>query len=134
QGWLTGKYGLSLDNLLAAEGVTAHGERVRASAEEHPDLFWALRGAGANFGVVTAFEYRLHPVGPIVLGGMVVHPLAQARQVLRFYREFAAAQPDELTTYAALLTTPDGLPVIALVCCYAGLPEDGERAVAQLRR
>ena len=134
QGWLTGKYGLSLDNLLSAEVVTADGERVRASAEEHPDLFWALRGAGANFGVVTSFEYRLHPVGPIVLGGMVIHPLAHARQVLRFYREFAAAQPDELTTYAALLTPPDSTPVIGLVCCYTGALADGERAVAPLRR
>jgi FAD/FMN-containing dehydrogenase len=133
QGWLTGKYGLTLDNLLAADIVTADGERVRASAEEHPDLFWALRGAGANFGVVTSFEYRLHPVGPTVLGGMVVHPLAQAREVLRFHREFAAAQPDELTTYAALLTTSDGAQVVALVCCYAGSPEEGERAVAPLR-
>jgi FAD/FMN-containing dehydrogenase len=114
--------------------VTADGERVRASAEEHPDLFWALRGAGANFGVVTSFEYRLHPVGPTVLGGMVVHPLANARNVLRFHREFAAGQPDELTTYAALLTTPDGAQVVALVCCYAGSPEEGERVVAPLRQ
>src|SRR5688500_5235737 len=134
QGWLTGKYGLTLDNLLTAEVVTADGERVRASAEEHPDLFWALRGAGANFGVVTSFEYRLHPVGPTVLGGMVVHPLANARNVLRFHREFAAGQPDELTTYAALLTTPDGAQVVALVCCYAGSPEEGERVVAPLRQ
>lgn len=134
QGWLTGKHGLTLDNLLAVEVVTADGERVRASAEENPDLFWALRGAGANFGVVASFTYRLHPVGPTVLGGMVVHPLAHAREVLRFYREFAAEQPDELTTYAALLTTPDGAQVIALVCCYAGALEEGERAVAPLRR
>jgi hypothetical protein len=134
QGWLTGKHGLSLDNLLAAEVVTADGEMVRASAEEHPDLFWALRGAGANFGVVTSFEYRLHPVGPTVLGGMVIHPLPKAREVLRFYREFAAGQPDELTTYAALLTAPDGNPVVAMVCCYAGPPEEGEKAVEPLRR
>jgi FAD/FMN-containing dehydrogenase len=134
QGWLTGKHGLSVDNLLAAEVVTAAGERVRASEDEHADLFWALRGAGANFGVVTAFEFRLHPVGPTVLGGMVIHPLPRAREVLRFYREFAAAQPDELTTYAALLTAPDGAPVVALVCCYAGPLEAGERAVAGLRR
>ncbi len=134
QGWLTGKHGLSLDNLLAAEVVTADGELVRASAEEHPDLFWTLRGAGANFGVVTAFEYRLHPVGPTVLGGMVIHPLARAREVLRFYRAFAANQPVELTTYAALLTAPNGNPVIAMVCCYAGPVEVGETAVAPLRR
>jgi FAD/FMN-containing dehydrogenase len=134
QGWLTGKYGLTLDNLLSADVVTADGERVRASAEEHPELFWALRGAGANFGVVTSFEYQLHPVGPTVLGGMVVHPLANAREVLRFHREFVASQPDELTTYAALLTTPDGAQVVALVCCYAGPPDEGERVVAPLRQ
>ena len=131
QGWLTGKYGLTLDNLLAAEVVTADGERVRASAEEHPDLFWALRGAGANFGVVTSFEYRLHPVGPTVLGGMVVHPLANAREVLRFYREFAAGQPDELTTYAALLTTPDGARWSP---SSAATPGHRKRASASLRR
>jgi FAD/FMN-containing dehydrogenase len=134
QGWLTGKHGLTLDNLLAAEVVTAEGTHVRASATEHPDLFWALRGAGANFGVVASFTYRLHPIGQTVLGGMVIHPLAHARDVLRFYREFAATQPDELTTYAALLTSPDGVPVVALVCCYAGPVEEGVAAVAPLRR
>jgi FAD/FMN-containing dehydrogenase len=134
QGWLTGKHGLTLDNLLSADVVTADGALLHASAEEHPDLFWALRGAGANFGVVTSFEYRLHPVGPTVLGGMVVHPLARARDVLRFYREFAAGQPDALTTYAALLTTPDGIPIVALVVCHAGTIEEGERAVAPIRR
>ncbi|HEX5501214.1 MAG TPA: FAD-binding oxidoreductase [Thermomicrobiales bacterium] len=133
QGWLTGKYGLTLDNLLAADVVTADGRLLRASADENPDLFWALRGAGANFGVVTSFEYRLHPVDT-VLGGMVLHPLARAPEVLRFYREFAAAQPDELTTYAGLLTLPDGVPVVALITCYAGPLDAGERAVAPLRR
>jgi hypothetical protein len=134
QGWLTGKHGLSLDNLLSAEVVTATGDRVRASAEEHPDLFWALRGAGANFGVVSSFEFRLHPVGPTVFGGMVIHPLTAAREVLQFYREFVATQPDELTTYAALLSAPDGAPVVALVCCYAGAIADGERIVAPMRQ
>ncbi|MCI0346081.1 MAG: FAD-binding oxidoreductase, partial [Chloroflexi bacterium] len=133
QGWLTGKHGLTCDNLLAADVVTADGNLLRASATENEDLFWALRGAGANFGVVTSFEYRLHPVGP-VLGGMVVHPIDHATDVLRFYREFAPAQPDELTTYAAILTTPDGDPVVALVTCYAGPLEDGERLLAPLRR
>jgi UDP-N-acetylenolpyruvoylglucosamine reductase len=134
QGWLTGNYGLSLDNLLAAEVVTADGRVVRASADEHPDLFWALRGAGANVGVVTAFEFRLHPLGPTVLGGMVIHPQERAAEVLRFYRDFVAQQPDELTTYAALLTSPDGNPIVAMVCCYAGTVEDGERVVAPLRQ
>jgi FAD/FMN-containing dehydrogenase len=134
QGWLTGKYGLTCDNLLAADVVLADGTLVRASADEHADLFWALRGAGANFGIVTSFEYRLHTVSPQVLGGLVVHPLERTRDVLRFYREFAAGQPDELTTYAGVLTPPDGEPVIALVTCYAGDLDDGERAVAPLRR
>lgn len=133
QGWLTGKYGLTCDNLLAAEIVLADGTRLRASATENPDLFWALRGAGANFGVVTSFEYRLHEVGPTVLGGLVIHPLDQARDVLRFYRDFTADQPDELTTYAGILTSPDGHPVIAMVACYAGDLDAGERAVAPLR-
>ena len=134
QGWLTGKHGLSLDNLLSVDVVTAEVELIHANEEENPDLFWALRGAGANFGVVTSFEYRIHPVGPTVLGGMVIHPLDRVREVLRFYRDFAAQQPDELTTYAALLTSPDGVPVVAMVVCYAGALEDGEQAVAELRR
>lgn len=133
QSWLTGKYGLTIDNLLGADVVTADGRLLHTSADEHPDLFWALRGAGANFGIVTSFKYRLHPVGP-VLGGMVLHPLASVKEVLRFYREFATTQPDELTTYAACLTAPDGTPVVALAACYAGSLDAGERALAPLRR
>jgi hypothetical protein len=132
QGWLTGKYGLTLDNLLSADVVTADGALVRASCTEREDLFWALRGAGANFGVVTSFEYRLHPVST-VLGGMVVHPLDRATDVLRFYREFAATQPDEVTTYAGLLTTPDRVPVVALVTCCLGPLDEGEHIIAPLR-
>ena len=133
QGWLTGKFGLTCDNLLAADVVLADGSRVRASAAEHQDLFWALRGAGANFGAVTSFEYRLHEVGPRILGGMVIHPAERVREVLRFYRDFTADEPDELTTYAGILTSPDGQPVIAMIACYAGELEAGERAVAPLR-
>jgi hypothetical protein len=132
QGWLTGKYGLSLDNLVSVDIVTAGGDLVRASAEEHPDLFWAMRGAGANFGVATSFTYRLHRV-TTVLGGMVIHPLDRARDVLRFYRDFALSQPDELTTYAALLTGPDGSAVVALVPCYVGPIAEGEHLLAPLR-
>ena len=132
QSWLTGKYGLTIDNLLAADVVLADGSLVRASADENPDLFWALRGAGANFGVVTSFEYRLHPV-QTVIGGMVIHPFDRAREVLRFYREFSKNQPDELTTYAAILTGPDGNLVVALVVCYTGDLEEGERILAPLR-
>ena len=133
QGWLTGKYGMSCDNLIGADVVMADGTLVRASATENEDLFWALRGAGANFGVVTSFEYRLHEVGPYVLGGLVIHPIDDARDVLRFYRDFAASQPDDLTTYCGILTTPDGALVIALVACYAGDLAEGERVLAPLR-
>ena len=97
-GWLMRKHGATVDNLLSADVVTAEGEIVTASEEENPDLFWAIRGGGGNFGIVTSFEYRLHPVGPIVLAGPVFHPLEDAPEVLRFYREFIAAAPDELTT------------------------------------
>jgi FAD/FMN-containing dehydrogenase len=92
-----------------------------------------VRGGGGNFGVVTSFEYQLHPVGPIVVGGMVLHPLSQAKEVLRFYREFTASAPDALTTYAGLLTSPEGMPVVAIAACYAGAVEDGERAVAPIK-
>jgi hypothetical protein len=133
QGWLNGKHGLTCDNLLAADVVLADGTQVRASATENQDLFWALRGAGANFGVVTSFEYRLHQVGPQILGGLVIHPIDQVRDVLRFYRELVPSQPDELTTYAGILTSPDGQPVIAMVPCYVGDLEAGERAIAPIR-
>jgi hypothetical protein len=133
QSLLTGRYGLTLDNLISVDVVTADGALVHASQTENADLFWALRGAGANFGVVTSFEYRLHPVDAVI-GGMVIHPLERAPDVLRFYRQFTAGEPDELTTYAALLTTPDGNQVIALVACYAGDLAEGERAVGPLKR
>ena len=89
-GWLSRKYGMTVDNLESAEVVTAAGEVVRASATEHPDLFWALRGGGGNFGVVTRFEFRLHPVGPDVLSGLIVYPISEAKSVLQQYREFIA--------------------------------------------
>jgi FAD/FMN-containing dehydrogenase len=131
-GWLMRRHGLTCDNLVAAEVVTADGRLLTASAEEHTDVFWGLRGGGGNFGVVTAFTYRLHPVAT-VLAGMVLHPLAQAAAVLRFYREFVRKAPDELTTAAALFTPPGGEPVVALIPCYCGDPADGERVLAPLR-
>ncbi len=133
-GWLNGRFGLACDNLIAADVVTADGQFVRASEQENADLFWGLRGGGGNFGIVTAFEYRLHPLGPIVLSGPVFHPAARAREVLRFYREFSASEPDELTTYAGLLTGPDGAPLVGLVPCYAGPPEQGAKLVERLRK
>jgi FAD/FMN-containing dehydrogenase len=101
QTWLASKYGFAIDNLRSVDIVTADGTLRTASATQQEDLFWAIRGAGHNFGVVTPFEYRLHPVGP-VLGGLVIHPLSQAVEVLRFYREFSASQPDELQTWAGI--------------------------------
>ena len=100
-GWLVRKHGLSCDNVLSFELVTAEGELLTASADEHPDLFWALRGGGGNFGVVTRFTFRAHPVAT-VLGGLMVHPRDRAGEVLRFYRDFMATAPEELTAYAAL--------------------------------
>src|SRR6201988_4011608 len=105
-GWLMGKHGLSCDNLLSADLVTADGELVTARADKNPDLFWGLGGGGGNFGVVTSFEYRLHPVRT-VLAGMVLHPMTQAREVMRFYRDFARGCPDEALAAAALMTAHD---------------------------
>jgi FAD/FMN-containing dehydrogenase len=133
QSWLASKHGLAIDNLLSVDIVTADATLRSASATQHEDLFWASRGAGHNFGVVTSFEYRLHPVGA-VLGGLVIHPLSQAVEVLRFYREFTASQPDELQTWAGLLTLPDGNKAVAVVPFYVGALDEGERLIAPLRR
>jgi FAD binding domain-containing protein/berberine-like enzyme len=133
QSWLGSKFGFAIDNLLSVDIVTADGTLRTASPTQYEDLFWGIRGAGHNFGVVTSFEYRLHPVGP-VLGGLVIHPLSEAVNVLRFYRDFTASQPDELQTWAGILTTPDGNPVVALVPCYVGSLSEGERLLAPLRR
>jgi len=133
-GWLSSKHGLTVDNLASADVVLADGRFVTASAEENEDLFWALRGGGGNFGVVTSFEYRLHPVGPAILGGMVAYPLARVREVLAFYRDFSKTAPDELTVYAALVDPPGGDTVVALFCCYSGPVDKGEALVRPLRR
>ncbi len=132
-GWLMRKHGLSCDNLLSADVVTADGRCLTANAEDNADLFWGLRGGGGNFGVVTSLEYRLHPLDRI-LGGMVLHPLDRAADVLRFLREFAETAPDELTSMAVLLTAPDGAKMLAVVVCYCGTLEEGERALRPLRR
>jgi hypothetical protein len=131
-GWLAGKYGLSCDNLLSADVVTADGRFLTASIGENDDLFWGLRGGSGNFGIVTSFEYQLHPV-PAVLAGMVVHPFARAREALKFYSDFSSAIPDELNTVCALLTSPDGQPVVALAVCYNGNVDEGEKALRPLR-
>lgn len=131
-GWLTGRFGLAIDNVLSFEVVTADGRLLKASAEENSDLFWGLRGGGGNFGVVTAIEYQLHPMGQ-VLGGTILYPLSL--DVLRGYFDYTSAAPDEVIAYAALATIPNIGPAIAVTVCYSG--EDlaaGERALAPLRR
>lgn len=131
-GWLAGKYGLTCDNLLSADVVTADGRFLIASATEHADLFWGLRGGGGNFGIVTSFEYQLHPVGP-VLAGTVIHPFAKAKEALSFYRDCAKATPDEVNTIGGLLTSPDGDPVVVIAVCYTGSLDAGERVLRPLR-
>jgi FAD/FMN-containing dehydrogenase len=132
-GWLMGKYGLTIDNLLSVEIVTAEGRVLTANATENPDLFWGVRGGGGNFGIVTSFEFQLHPV-TTVLAGKVIYPIQQAREMLRFYREFTATAADELTAYASLVTTPDGLPAAEITLCYTGSLEEGERHIEALRK
>ncbi len=131
-GWLNGKHGLACDNLLRAEVVTADGRLLTASPTEHADLFWGLRGGGGNFGVVTSFTYQLHPVGP-VLGGGVTYPAAQAREALCFYHEFASTCPDELSTLASVSADEDGRPVVGVAVCYCGSIAEGEQAARPLR-
>jgi FAD/FMN-containing dehydrogenase len=141
-GWLSRKLGATVDNLRSARVVTADGEHVNASERENPDLFWGLRGGGGNFGIVTEFEFHLHPVGPTVLAGPVYYALEDGVEVLRRYREVAATAPDELTTILNLRKAPalpllpaelHGRPVVTVVACWAGELERGQRAVQPLR-
>jgi len=141
-GWLMRKHGLTIDQLLSVELITAEGEVVVASESENADLFWGVRGGGGNFGVVTEFEFRLNPVGPTVLAGPVFWPMEDAPKVLRFYREWIAEAPDELMTIVVHRKAPPldfvptelhGKPVVSVVCCYAGPVEEGERVVAPLK-
>jgi hypothetical protein len=132
-GWLMGKHGASVDNLISAKVVTANGQLREASATHHPDLFWALRGGGGNFGVVTSLEFRLYPVTQ-VLGGMVLHPLAHASDMLKFYRDYCPTLPDEAEAYAVLVTSPDGVPMAAMLLGYNGPIEEGERVLAPARQ
>jgi FAD/FMN-containing dehydrogenase len=142
-GWLSRKYGLTVDNLLSADVVTAGGELLRASEDDNFDLFWALRGGGGNFGIVTSFEFRLHKVGPGLLSGLIVFPFEGARDVLAGYRDFVAGAPDELSVWAVLRKAPPlpflpadihGREVLVLALLYAGDPEEGRRFLEPLRR
>lgn len=132
-GWLMGKYGLACDNLEAVELVTAAGEVLQVDADSHPDLLWALRGGGGNFGVVTAFTYRMHPLS-MVTGGLIAHPIDAAPDLLRFYRDAVADASDDLTVFAGLVHAPDGSghKLAALVVCHAGDPDTAARELAPL--
>lgn len=141
-GWLSRKFGFTVDNLLSADVVTADGALVQASATENPDLFWAIRGGGGNFGVVTSFEFKLHPVGPDLVSGLIVHPFARARELLAGYREVAAAAPDDLTIWVVLRKAPPlpflpaevhGKDILVFAVCYAGEPGEADGALAPLR-
>jgi FAD/FMN-containing dehydrogenase len=141
-GWLTRKHGFTCDNLLSVDLVTAEGEFITASETENSELFWGIRGGGGNFGVVTSLKFRLHPVGPKVTAGMIVYPLEQARPVLTFLREYAAAAPDNLTTMAFLRLAPPapflpkeihGRPVVGVAVCHTGPLEEGARLVQPLK-
>jgi FAD/FMN-containing dehydrogenase len=141
-GWLERKYGLTCDNLISAAIVTADGRFLKASASENEDLFWGLRGGGGNFGVVTSFEYQIHPVGPMVLGGMLLHPFSKAGELLRFWRDYMEEAPDELGGAAAIITAPPapfvpehmkGKLAAGLIVFYAGSPEEGEEWVRPLK-
>ena len=132
-GWLMRKHGLSCDNLLSADMVTAEGDLVHASASENPDLFWGLRGGSGNFGIVTSFEYTVHPLGP-VLGGLVAFPLPEARQVLQGYPEYIKTAPDQLGTTVAFMTSPEGHPAVAIAVCYAGDPDAGVKVVEPITK
>lgn len=141
-GWLTRKYGMTLDNLLSADVVTADGKRLRASATENPDLFWAIRGGGGNFGVVTGFEFALHPMRGEILAGLIIHAFAEARRLYRAYREIAPRLPEELAVWTVCRKAPPlpflpeqwhGREIFAFAVCYAGDPAEGEKAVAEVR-
>jgi FAD/FMN-containing dehydrogenase len=128
-GFLMGKYGLALDNLRSVELVTAEGEVLKVSEKEHPDLFWALRGGGGNFGIATSLEYQLHPVGPMITGGVIAYPFDRAGELLRFFRDSTASLPDELVVFGGLIHAPDGAKLAAIVAGHCGSLEDGEKAM-----
>jgi len=141
-GWLVRKYGLALDNLVSVDLVTAEGKLVKASMAENTDLFWGIRGGGGNFGIVTSFEFELHPVGPIILGGLIAFRAEDGRELLKFYRNYVKDAPDELTTLVVYLTAPPlpflpkeviGTHLIAIALCYCGKLEDGQKLLAPLR-
>lgn len=132
-GWLMGKHGTTCDNLLSAEMVTAAGDFIKVDKDNYPDLFWAIRGGGGNFGIVTRFEYKLHVIEPYVMGGMLLYPMEQAKEVFRFYREYVRSAPDELMSYSGFIVTPEGMPVTMLMPAWMGPIGDAEKYLSPLR-
>lgn len=141
-GWLSRKFGFTVDNLTSADVVTADGTLLQANATDNPDLFWGIRGGGGNFGVVTSFEFKLHPIGPEVVSGLIVHPFARARELLAGYRQVAAQAPDELTIWVVLRKAPPlpflpaethGKEIVVFAVCYTGEPGKAQEALAPLR-
>ncbi|HEY0181483.1 MAG TPA: FAD-binding oxidoreductase [Rhodopila sp.] len=133
-GWLMGKYALALDNLLSVDLVTAEGRTLTASQDQNADLFWGLQGGGGNFGVATALDYRLHPVGPEITGGVIAYPFAEAWDVLRHFRDVTAALPDEFVVFGGLIHAPDGAKLVAMVVCHCGPVKTGEGAAEPIKR
>jgi FAD/FMN-containing dehydrogenase len=134
-GYLMAKHGMALDNLLSVDLVTASGRLVRAAADENPDLFWAVRGGGGNFGIATSFEFTLHPISPVITGGLVAHPVSNARDVLRLFRAEAAKSSDDLMLLAGLITGPDGVTKLAaIVACHVGAPTEAEAALRPIKQ
>lgn len=141
-GWLHRAWGLTLDNLISADIVTADGRLLKASKEENKDLFWAIRGGGGNFGIATSFEFQCRKFGPMALAGLVMHPIDRARELLEFYREYTASAPDQVTTFALLRMAPPapfvpkefhGTPIAAIIACYAGPPEEGTEVIRPIK-
>jgi FAD/FMN-containing dehydrogenase len=132
-GWLMTKFGLALDNLRSVELVLADGRILHVSEKEHPDLFWGVRGGGGNFGIAASLEYNLHPVGPVITGGLVAHPASNSRDVLRFYRDACASLPDEMMLVAGLITGPDGSKLTGIVASHCGDAAAGEAAVRPIK-
>ena len=141
-GWLVRKYGMTIDNLQSVEMVLANGKRISASPDENSDLFWGVRGGGGNFGIVTSFNYRLHPVGPEIYGGALFYPVSKAKELLQFYNKWTQSMPDELSTMSAFIIAPPepfvpkelvGTPMIVVGICYTGKKEEGDKLVKPLR-
>jgi FAD/FMN-containing dehydrogenase len=133
-GWLGGMHATTSDNLISAELVTATGEILHVDESHHPDLFWAIRGGGGNFGVVTLFEYKLHKIHPTVTAGMILHPMERTKEMFQFFREYIRKAPEQLMSYSGFIVTPDGLPVAMMLPAWVGDPADADKWLGPLRK